>query len=96
MAGFVEPGQPLDVEMEEIARLLPLVAPDQRHGREGCDLTGPLADQLGGDGRAGEAEPGRDLGRGEPAVAQTEDQLPQPSPMCAVASRSRNLKNLLG
>lgn len=38
MAGLVEPGQPLDVEMEEIAQLLPLVAPDRRLGREACDL----------------------------------------------------------
>ena len=73
VAGLVEAGEPFDVEMDQIARPAPLVTADRRLGLEGRELAEALAGQLGRDGRAGEPEPVRDLGRGQPAVPQPQD-----------------------
>ena len=72
---LVEAGEPLDVEMDQIAGAAPLVAPDRRLGLEGRELAEAKAGQLRRDRRAGEPEPARDLGRGQPAVPQPEDHL---------------------
>ena len=72
---LVEAGEPLDVEMDQIAGAAALVAPDRRLGLEGCELAEAKAGQLRCHRRAGEPQPARDLGRGQPAVPQPEDHL---------------------
>ena len=73
MTGLVEAGEPLDVEMDQIARPAPLVAPDRRLRLERPELAEAEAGQLGRHRRAGEPEPRSDLGRGQPALPQPED-----------------------
>ena len=70
---LVEAGEPLDVEMDQIARPAPLVAPDRRLGLEGRELAEALAGELGRHRRAGEPEARGDLGRGQPAAPQPQD-----------------------
>ena len=56
MSGFVEAGEPLDVEMDGVAGPLPLVAADRRLGLEGRGLAEAEADQLRRDRGTGEPE----------------------------------------
>ena len=75
VSGLVEAGEPLDVEMDEIARPPPLVAPDRRLRLERRQLAEAEAGQLGRHRGAGEPEAAGDLGRGQPVVPEPQDQL---------------------
>ena len=70
---LVEAGEPLDVEMDQVTRPPPLVAPDRCLCLERRELAEAEAGQLGRHRRAGEPEPRSDLGRGQPALPQPED-----------------------
>jgi hypothetical protein len=72
--------QLLDVQMDQVAGLVMLVAADRAAGGtvQPRQSVHPVADQHPMDGRGGHTEPGGDAGRAEPlAAAQPEDALLQ-------------------
>ena len=79
---LVEAGEPLDVEMDEIARPTPLVAPDRRLGLERRELAEAEAGQLGRDRGTGEPEASRrsrPRSAGSAAAARSSCASPHPS-----------------
>ncbi len=74
MAGLVEAGEPLDVEMAQIAGASPLIAARRRFGRERREAIQAEAHEFSGDRRAGQVKMACDLLASHPALAQAHDQ----------------------
>ena len=94
MAGLVEAGELLDVQVDQVTRSSPLVAAHRLLGRERGQAVQAEAHELGGDRRAGKVEAAGDLLAGHPALAQAHDQgLPtrgrSAAAGCAVATSDR-------
>jgi hypothetical protein len=74
MAGLVEAGELLDVEMDQIAGSGALVTAHRLLGRKRGQAVQAEAHELGGDGRAGQVKAACDFLAGHPALAQAHDQ----------------------